>query len=420
MKKRVIVLLLTMSVAFAMAGCSKKDATETTSNKQEESVGEAGEETTKENSGNEEKEETVNETRAVLGGNAENFDGFEFLYAEELKTESEKNEETGKMENKSITVMIPMDDYASVNRDYAYVNSLGVHFEVRLNPYLQYKQEDYLVSENLQAYLDEEYDEFYSTDLKALEISDIEELDEHRACASVNYVQYDTWDDMYVPYYKAFYVNEVEKDLVVMVEVEINLAEVTGKTPKLLEEIESFYEFEIGWDKTAMEQKVADYVANNDGEDEMFSTGYLMFKLPKGWKEDTDYDDDYSTYSYAPDGDGVFSECAVTIGREFATDGDESIKALLKDTEVTKALLAEQIGDTVKNMELEDLGDTAIGRTVKMTADIEEDGMVAHCAFYFGGSKDYVYTIYAIETDHATDDAFAAAEMILETAQSKN
>ena len=37
-----------------------------------------------------------------------------------------------------------------------------------------------------------------------------------------------------------------------------------------------------------------------------------------------------------------------------------------------------------------------------------------------GGSKDYVYTIYAIETDHATDDAFAAAEIILETAQSKN
>ena len=417
MKRKVCMLLLTVGLIVSLAGCSKKDDADATLKNQEEST-ESLEESEEESV--EETEETSSKrSEAVLGGDEEYFDEFEYLYPEELKTDSEKSEESGKMESKSITVMIPLDDYASVNRDYAYVDTLGVNFRVSLNPYLQYNQEDYLMGENLQAYLDDEYDEFYSTDLKDLEISEVEELDDSRAYANVSYVRYDSWDDMYVPYYKAFYVKELEKDLTVMVELEINLAETTGKTPKLLEEIESFYEFEIGWDKEAMEKKVADFVANDNGETEKFSTGYLMFELPKGWDEDYDFDDDYSSYSYAPDGDGEFAECAVSVEREYVYNEDYNVEEFLKDPEETKALFAEQMGDSASNIELEDLGETVLGRTVKMTMDVTENGVSAHYAFYFATSKDYIYTIYAVQTDNATDDAFAAAEMIIETAQVK-
>lgn len=431
MKKRILVMLLTLGLVASFTGCGNSE--KATLKNQEITMEESEEESSLEKEEtNQEKEETKEtedvkeenaeensevKSGAVLGGNPDDFKGFEYMYAESLRTESEENAETGEMESKEITVMIPKDEYAYVDRDRATVDSLGVYFTIELNPYFSYDQEDYLLSENLQKVLDYDYDEFYATDLKDLEVSSVEELADGGVRATACYVE-KNWEDQYVPIYKVYYAKEVEKDLTVMVELEITLEDITGKTPMLLDEIEAFYGFEIGWDQAAMEAKVTDFLANDTGDTEKFSTGSIIFELPKGWEEDWDFGG-MSGDTYAPGGDGEFAECAISIDREYTYGEDYNVEAFLLDPEATKALFAEEMGDMATNIALVDVGETNLGRTVKMTMDVSEDGINAHYAFYFASLDDYLYTIYAIQTDDATDDAFAAAEMILATAQVK-
>lgn len=416
MKKRILMLLLTVGLTLAVTGCQDKKATvgnaEDVSTTEESTAEESEEQEEKEEE--EEVSEPKKKSGAVLGGNTDDLEGFEYLYAEPLMTESQQNEESGKMESKTVTVMVPINDYNSVGRDYVYSDKLGVTMNIQLNPYFQYNQEDYLMTENLQKYLDDEFDEFYSTDYKALEISKIEEIGNGRAYATANYVYYDKWDDMYVPIYTVYYACELEKDLTVLLELEINLAESTGKTPELLAEIESFYEIDIDWDKETQEKKVSDFLASDEANSNSYSTGYLMFDLPEGWKEDSDFD--YTMDCYAPGGDAVFSECVVAIDREFTSETYD-VTAFLEYPELTKEMFLQEAGEDADNLAVEDMGETGLGRTVKITMDVDIDGITAHYAFYFATSDYYIYTIYAMQTDDATEDAFAVADDLVKNAK---
>lgn len=413
MKRKILTLILAICVAMSATGCGESKGTFKYQIDEDMAEDIESEETEEKETTIELEEETkkTKKTGAVLGGDEENFDEYEYLYDEILMTESEENEESGKMESKKVTILLPIDDYTSVNRDYAYSNKLGVNFRVSLNPRFQYKQEDYLLSENLQAFLDSEFDEYYSTDYKDLVISEVEELDDNRVRATANYVEYDKWDEVYKPVYNTYYVVELEKDLSVLVEVEVDLAEVTGKTQQLIEELETFYEFDIDWDQAVAEKKVEDFLANDTGDTDSFSTGYLMFDLPKNWDEDRDFGD-YSVDAYAPDGDSAFAECVVVIAREFMSE-EMDVTMLLKDEEYTKEYLTELIGESITNLTLEDAGDTAIGTTVKVSFDAEEEGSTFHYVYYFSGKDYYMYTIYAIQTEKATEDAIAVAEDIV-------
>lgn len=417
MRKKVLVLLLAVSMALTIAACGKEKedtlASEDVVEKIKDETEEIVDETTKEA----EPEETKKITGAVLGGDAEDFDDFEYLYAEELRTDSEENEETGKKESTKITVLIPDSDYASVNRGYAYADEMGVNFKVSLNPYFQYKQEDYLLAENIQTWLDNEYDEFRSTDCKDLVISEIEELDKNRALVKVSYIKYDKWKEMNIPIYKYIYVKELAKDLIVMAEVEINLAEATGKTPELLAELEAFYEFDIDWSKEEAEAKVEEFLANDTGDTDTFSTGYMIFDLPKGWAEDYDYD--YSVNAYAPDGDAESAQCVLVLNREFTTDSYD-VTMLLKEPEYTKSMFQKMVGETASNIEVFDMDETSLGRTVKVSLDVDEDGLLMHYNFYFAATDNYMYTIYAVQTDGAKEDALAIADDVIANAKLKN
>lgn len=423
MKKRVLAVVLALGLVLTATGCGDKE--KDTVKKLDESVAEeTAEETEEENeevveeeTAEESEEESVKKTGAVLGGDEEDFDNFEYMYPEELRTDSEENDETGKKESKKVTVLIPDSEYPSVNRDYAYVDELGVAFRVSLNPYLQYEQEDYLLSENLDAFLAEEYDEYYSTDYKNLEVSEVNEISDDAVSAEVNYVYYDDWDDMYVPIYKMYYVKELEEDLMVMVELEINLAETTGKTPELLEEISSFYEFDINWDKEACEKRVEDFLASDESSKNTVSTGYMIFELPEGWETDSEYGD-YSAYAYAPGGDSQEAQCVLSIEREFTMD-DYDVTELLTDPEYTKSMFVEMIDEEVSNIEVTDMDETSLGRTVKVYLDVDDEGFISHYGFYFAQSGDYLYTVYAVQTDDATEDAIAVAEEVITTAQLK-
>lgn len=419
MKKKVLVLLLAVSMTLTIAACGKEKEDILASEAEDivEEIKDEAEEIVDETTNEADSEETKKATGAVLGGDVENFDDFEYLYAEELRTDSEENEETGKKESTKITVLIPDSDYASVNRDYAYADEMGVHVRVSLNPYFQYKQEEYLLAENMQAWLDDEYDEFYSTDYKDLVVSEVEELDKNRVLVKVSYIEYDKWEEMNIPIYKYIYVKELAKDLTVMAEVEINLAEVTGKTPELLAELEAFYEFDIDWSKEEAEARVEEFLANDTGDTDTFSTGYLIFDLPKGWA--ADYDFDYESDAYAPDGDAELAQCVLVFNREFSTDSYD-VTMLLEDPEYTKSMFQEMVGETASNIEVTDMEETSLGRTVKVTLDVEDEVYLTHYSFYFAATDNYMYTIYAAQTDDAKEDAFAVAEDVIMNARLKN
>mgnify|MGYP003294116146 CR=1 FL=1 len=180
MKKKIVMVLLAMTMAFSVTACgSIKDVVSTKyEDEKDEDEDEKDEDDGKEDSkqdleeikedndnkeNNDDKEDNdTDETKdnedeekkpvsgVVLGGEFDkDYDGFEYIYCETLMTESEENESTGKMESESLLVFIPKADYASVNRDTAYAEDMGVDFRVTLNPYIRYEEEDYLPEENL-------------------------------------------------------------------------------------------------------------------------------------------------------------------------------------------------------------------------------------------------------------------------------
>lgn len=412
MKKKILVLLLSMCFAIVGSACTKETEQPKTERKETEAVvADAKPEV-------EEKEETEEKkvSGAVFGSDEEDFEGFEYLYAETLMTESAQNEESGKMESQKVTALIPISDYPSVSRDYAYSDKFGLEFNISLNPYMQYEQEDYLAKENLEVFLTEEYDEYYSVDYKDMVISEVTEVDKNRATATVSYVEYDKYDDVYDPVYVTYNYVELDKNLTALVEVKIRLSQVTGKLQDLINEIEAFYEFDVEFDQAAAQKKLEDFLASGGADGNAQSTGYLMFDLPKGWEADYEYD--YSLDAYAPGGDAEFSECVVTVDREYMTDSFDTA-TLLEDEEYTKAFFTELIGESISDIELKDMGATAIGQTVKVKFDVTEEGTLFHYSFYFATTNDYLYTIYSVYTDGASENAEEVAEGILATGKIK-
>lgn len=421
MKKRIVTLLLAVGFTFCITGCSGKDmvsAMKPESKVEEEDKEEKKEKKEKKASSEEETEEFEDEKKkekskkAVLGGKCEGYEGFEYLYEETLMTESEENEDTGKMESQKVTIFIPQSEYTYVNRDSANSEKLGVDFSVGLNPYFQYDEDDYLLSENLAYYLEEEYDEYFTTDYKDLIISDVEEVGENAVRATVNYCEYDDWDDSYRASYLTYYVKELDNGLTVMVEVKMIPEEVTGKTDKLIGELEAFYEFEIDWDLQAANDKIDNYLANDSGDTESFSTGYLLFDLPKGWEQDKDYWD-YSADAYAPDGDAEFAGCMICIKREYLGSESFDVRYLLEDKEYTVEYFTSLIGENVSNVEVEDYGSTCMGDAIEVSLTVNSGSVAGDYKFYFINDDSYLYAIEVIQTEDASEDAISVAEDIL-------
>lgn len=416
MKKRLMLTLIALTVAVAMSACGESEdrGSRRDRNREEEREGALEEEP-------EEEEATPEPMTPVAGGMLGtdigiDYDGFTYLYGETLMTESAENQETGKMESQSLVVFIPKGDYTSVNRDRAYVDYLGVSFSIELSPYIRYDQEDYLLKENMEYYLEEEFDPFYYPEYRAVEVSDAKEQG-NGMTATAQYCRYDSWDDEYIPVLSTYYLTELPNDLTVLVEIKINYNEVTGKTDELLKELETFYGFEIDWSKEAAEKKLEAFLNSGEADFNIFSTYYLLFELPAGWAQD--YSWDYSVDAFAPGGDAEFAECAITFEQEYlgmdAPDMDQILRSE-SDIEDYRAYFEEQMGDTV-SVTLENYGDTVLGTAMKITYSMEEDGYAVRVEAYVMSQDGYLYTAQAMQSSDSTEDSFAILENILATAQ---
>lgn len=420
------VMMLCMAMMLTACG-SATDIVKDTLKKQAEDKAEKGEEPV-EGDGEESEEAKNAEEEAdseeknkdgvpVLGQeNIKDYEGFTYLYCEELRTQSEENKETGKMENKSLQVFIPQADYVYVNMDYANVDKLGVTLKVELEPSIRYDAEDYLTYENLQYYVEEQFDPFYTNQYKDVVISDVEEIDRDTARMTVESCYYNEYADSYSPVFNTYYLTKLENDCTVLVEMSINGEDVTGKTPELLEELEAFYGFEIDWDKERADKKVEDFLAS--GGDSTVSTGYVMFELPEGWSKDTDASQ-YDTPVYAPGGDAEFAGCFVSLQEEYA--GYEAFKGVQNSTDELVDLVQSYLDEEGLKAEVSAYGDTCLGTAILSVMEIEDADVgtaVFHIYWVFDDS--YMYRISAVAIGDATENPFAVAEGILKNGQVPN
>ncbi len=451
MKKKIVLCLLLGMLMTALTGCDSDKLMETFAGAEEEESEDEDEEEAEDEDEDkkeakkkkdkdeedaeaeeesDEEEETEDEEEAdesekkkekkskksdgpVLGGDdVEGYEGFEYLYEELLMTDTEENEETGKKERKKLTVYIPDDDYATASGDYAYANSMGVNFRVELEPYIRYDEEDYLPEENLAYHLENQYDPFYTAEYKDLVIGDVEVLENDAVTAIVEYCEYNEWDEEYFTVFTTYYLVELENGETVLVTVEIDDSETTGKTDFLIEELEQFYQFDIDWDKDRAEQKRTNYAANET--ENTYSTGSFLFELPMGWKEDTDISD-YETRVYSPDGDMAFSGCMVAIAEEYLSY-DETVDLQAVIDEYSEEELAADMGAEVTEYAAE-ICDTALGKAAKISYAVEMDGESAQSVIYVIATDHDVYTFMAMQTEGAEEDAIVVLDGIIATGQ---
>lgn len=414
MKKRLLVMLLALTMAFPLSSCGLMSRTREVMESIDED--EDDEDEVEDEDEDEEEEKSIkSKSTPVLGLEVDSdYEGFEYLYCETLMTDSQENKETGKMESQKLDVFIPKGNYVSVNRDRARVDELGVDFTVTLNPYIRYEQKNYLPDENLEYFMEEEYNPFYTTRYKAIEVSDVEET-ESGVMATAKYCEYDSWNDEYVPVFATYYLTELSDDVTVLVEIVISYDEVTGKTDRLLEELESFYEVEIEWSKEAAEQKLAKFLDSDEVNVNMASTGFMLFELPAGWEQDYGWDD-YSVDAFAPGGDADFAECVITFDREYvgsdALDLDKELGSQ-EDVDSLREFFVDMLGDEAEDIAVERYGETIFGTAVRVSYTVED----LRVDTYLMWDNGYMYSIEAMQTSKSSEDLLAIVEGILESAQ---
>lgn len=418
MKKKTLAIFLALGMAAGLTACggkepsasdvmgkhsSDEDVKEEEKDEEDEQAEEGKEE---EEDKKEEEEKEEKEEKAVSGvvfgsKDAAGYTDFEYLTEQIISTS-----ETKSGEKATYTVYIPDDDYVYVSGSQANSSRMGVSFQIDIAPYLQYNAQDYTLEENLQKYIDDELE--YASDYYGVEVGEIQSGDGEASC-EVTYMQYDSYDKEYIPYYTAYYLRELEDGLYALAEVEINSPDTTGKTADMLDELADFYQIEIGWDASFTEAKQAAFESSDEFNPDAFNIGYMTFELPEGWEEDDDLSD-WEADVFAPGGNGQIANGYIAFMKEYDAEG--IVNDLLRDPDSASSYFEE---DGMSNISVEDYGETFMGRTAKVTMTYSVDGDSADFVYYVAESDYNQYIIHTMRMNGADLDVEGAVEMVFET-----
>ncbi len=430
MKNKTIAALLIVSMLFSLTACGSKEpsASDLTANRTKETDTEPVSETqeTEEEKEKEDKEEETEkpeekeaekeDTKAASGivfgsSEAKGYDGFEYLMEELVSTSNTKSGD-----KKTLSVFVPDGDYPSVSGSYATSERMGVTVNVDIDPYLQYDYQDYTVGENLEEYVQEEIE--YSSNLYGVEMGEVKEIGKDIAVCEVTYMEYDSYDSSYAPYYQIYCLKELGDNVMGLVDICIMADETTGKTKDLIEELSSFYEIEIGWDESFAEAKRTEFENSDDFNADAFNIGYMTFELPEGWEKDED-ESSYSESVFAPGGDAIRGYGYISIEEDYAYD-EGVIDEMLSDLEYTQEYFEEVLGEDVSDLVVDDAGETFMGKTLKMEMKADGDTGI----FYIAQSGYSQYAVYAViwagEGEEAEQDVQDALDMFFETGKLNN
>lgn len=399
MKKRWLMLVLAVCMTFGMTACTGKERTKEAVNEENENKPKKNNEVIVEG----EKEEDTAETGEMptLGMDNKGYKGFQYLEAHKLDTGEEK-----------AIVYVPVSDYVYENSGMISSEKLGVSVKIELTPFIQSHQEEFTMEENLKKYTENHYDfdEFFTTSHKDVEISEINGISKEAATITVSYLEYDEYNEEYYYIWNLYYLMKTDDDRIFLVEVEVDSTDTTGYTEDLLSELEAYLKIDLGYDEAALLAKVDAYDPSEEGN--VYSTGYWMFELPDGWGEDKSYEDHYNEYVYAPDGDAGGSKCIIYMTYDYMEENTDYIRKA-DDDEVIRAL-EEYMPEEVENVQCEVVGETAVGYALKTS--FEEEGI--HVEMYIVFEGYYAYMIMAMQDGDGTE-AFEAARQIVNTAKTR-
>lgn len=372
--------------------------------------------------------------KPTLGTTDDKYDGFTYLVPETLTVEADRS---SSKKAASVVVYVPDDEYRSVSKNRAYTDRMGLNFTVDIAPYFQYDEDDYTLKENLEYFLEMEWDPDYTGDYRDLTISDVvEDKAGNSARATATYCKYDTYVETYVAFDCTYYLRQLEDGTKVLAEAVIRSDEATGKLPGLLEELGSFYGCEFEWDADGAQARidalppyspVEDASGSSSGSDPFeddlddetlknadgtFTGAGMTFSLPEGW----DIADDGT---FAPDGDSQFAGCAIMVSRQYNGTSSDDLSVFKSNPELLENLLTAYLKSSMDDSVPEDLTfkacETApFGVALKASFTQEDDGWVN---FYFLFDEEgYLYMMMAADTESdkpaaaALDTLFASAK----------
>lgn len=422
MKKKVIAVFLATAMTFGLTACgsSTPSASDITGNRKQETAEETTEEDTKEEAevpeaSAEVEEDTKSTPKGVVFGSKEAAGYTDFAYLTEAIVSTSDTKSGNKA---SYSVYIPDDEYPYVSGSSASSQRMGVDFEIDIAPYLQYDAQDYTVVENLEEYVESQMS-YASSNYYGITVGEVREMPDGSASCEVSYMEYNSYDNVYAPFYVQYNLKEMEDGLYALSEVRISADETTGKTADLLKELSDFYQFDINWDASFADTKRAEFENSDEYNPDAYNLGFMSFELPEGWDEDED-ESSYDQYVFAPEGNYALADAAIVVTNDWSSD--DVVTALLSDEDYTKSYFETVFGGmgedvTIKDITVENMGETFIGKTAKITV-VTSDSTGSGTVTFFMGQVDYeVYAIYAYAWEEESVDE--AIDMIFETGKVK-
>lgn len=387
-KKNIIAVISIVMMLLTLTACGKSrpNASDITVNR--ERRGEAAiPDENMENEANAEDVETAGAKKGIVFGSLEaaGYQDFNYLTEQLLSTSK-----TASKIEKTFSVYIPKEENPRVSGASVRSENAGVHIKVDLEPYLQYKAQNYSVRANLEKYVAGEMD--YYNNYYDVIVGNVEES-ENAAVCEVSYMEYDFYEDSYAPYYVVYSLYDLGDNVMALVTLSVDAEHATEETGKLIEELSDFYQLNIHWDEEFAQTKREKFEEKYTGN--IYSVDCLTFKLPDGWEIDENMTDDYETY-FAPGGDAeeacggfVIAEISEALG---------IVDFFLEDMEELQWELEQELENESDFVSIEDAGITFLGRTVEIRVVMtlyDEWEVPGSCVLYLAEDDNNLYMIYA-------------------------
>lgn len=411
MKKRKTGMLAVLMISILLAGCGNSDsamkALEERAGSGSKVETEAGSETAETGmpSGEEgTKEAQRGSAEAVLGDECSGYNGFSWLTEEEL---SKDRDGTGD----KLTIFLPKGGsrYSEENHATSYGN--GMNITIVTNPYIDYDQDRYSPLENLEIYMEDNFNEFASSFMEGKDFSGIKQI-EDGAWQRVDYVMYQESDGAFDGCSEYILLKQRD-DFMLLARFEVMLSEATDDTDQILQELASFYGFENEWDSEQMTAFLEDYTSDPGVfETQQVSVGGdILLELPRSWSMDYNFDRDLLTfdefgYVYAEHGDASLAESYLEFSVAYeGTQAQEVLDEMLADSEGVKDLLVQGPLAGDKNLTVGEQDTACLGKMLFVESETLKDGNPAVSRIYLGCADGNTYSIRLIQLKDAKTDA---------------
>ncbi len=395
-------LILVMVTVFSLSGCGWKDDV------QEEILPRLTEKATAEEIRDTEgnifgEEEEPSGTIPVMGDGNADYDGFTYLYADELMIEAEKNEETADLTNEGLVIYVPLSDNTDQGGNFITSNAMGAEFRVSLNGIeLPYDHNNNTAKQNLEYILNSlKLTVSYNSSYEALEQTAVKEAGESAYSAAASYLEYDESSNEYYVRYNTYFIKKLSPSATVVIQISVHAEAATEQTEALIQELEAFYGFPIEWDPIAASQKLDCYKSETVGN--TITIAGLVVEIPNDWEKV-----DVETYKHYA-GWGNSSVLIIRSSPEtIDTYPEEEINA------VAEAKLSE-IMEGVTDIEVTRITDSNSEFALKCTGKVTYEELEIDVTFFLFQKGFHTYMVFA--ADYRVTTGAELAEHIFETAR---